>query len=375
MRILLIGDFSGAHYNLKLALKNRGHDVLLYSNKDAYKQIPTDRSFYIPKPNENRYIASLKVIISQLRVLKEIRRRYDIIQLIAHSPFHHRINKWLVRKILKYNIPVVIFNAGCSYPYNKFVRTLEYSPCQLCKLKDLPVINKADFCPHETEKQIEFEKYVYNNADAIVSSHYEYFEAIQSTKFKNKNYLIPIPFPVNEKEAITKKPNKKIKVYLGITRVGFKGIPYFMQAIEEIKRSKYGKFFEFIVKYRLPYHKHKEVLKESDVLLDQANSYSYGVNALLGLSLGKIVFSGAEPEAIKAIGASPEECPIINTKPSSQFIKQKLLELLDLGDRFEEMQAEGIEFVKKHHSPKIVAEKYEKLYSSILISKKIRHET
>ncbi len=366
MKILLIGDFSSAHYNLKLALESLGHKVLLYSNQDAYKEIPTDKAFYVPKPGENKYIASLKVIASQLRIIQEIRKDWDIIQLIAHSPFHHRINQMLVKYILNQSKPIVLFNAACSHPYNQFVRRLDYSPCKLCKLKDLPEINRSPICPHETKSQIEFENYVYEKVNAIVSSHYEYYKAFENTQFHRKNHLILIPFPIQDSNIKPRKPRDKIVVYLGITRIGFKGIPYFLEAIEEIKKSKFGKFFEFIIKYQLPFHKHKDILKEADVLLDQTNSYSYGVNALLGLSLGKVVFSGAEPEALAAIGSSPEECPIINVKPDPKEIKEKLINLLEIKNSFTDLQVKGIEFVRKYHDPVNIARQYEKLYKSVL---------
>ncbi|NPA34183.1 MAG: glycosyltransferase [Chlorobi bacterium] len=366
MNILLIGDFSAAHYNLKLALESLGHKVLLYSNKDAYKQIPTDKAFYSPKPNENKYLASLKVITSQLRIIPDLWKNWDIIQLIAHSPFHHRINSFLMRYILNRNKPTVLFNAACSYPYNQFVRSLKYSPCQLCKIHDLPHINKSSVCPHEIERQISFEEYVYEKVQAIVSSHYEYYKSFENTPSHKKNHLIPIPFPVKEDEFKPRKPKDKIVVYLGITRIGFKGVPYFLRAIRGLQRSRYGKYFEFIVKEKQPYHKHKEILKNADVLLDQTSSYSYGVNALLGLSLGKIVFSGAEPEALAAIGASPQECPIINVRPNSREIKEKLVNLLEMRDSFPDLQNKGFEFVKKYHDPIKITRQYENLYKTII---------
>ncbi len=366
MKVLLIGEFSGAHYHLKVALEQLGHQVVLYSNRDAYKQIPTDRTFYMPKPGENHYLASLKVIASQMVALREAQKDYDVIQLISFAPFHHRVNKLFVRYLLNSGKPIVLFNGACSYPYNRFVATLDYSPCALCKKYDLPETNKTSVCPHEVDEMVRFEEYVYERVQAIVSSHYEYYWGMQRTRFKDKNHLILLPFPVDESEVVFRKPGDKLRVYLAITRIGFKGVPYMMQAIEEIQRSPYGKFFEFVIRKRLPYAQHKALLQEMDVLLDQTSSYFYGINAMLGLSLGKVVLSGAERLALEGVGIDPADCPIVNIRPDAQDIKQKLLALLDRRHEWERLQRAGVAFLKKYHDPLKIGKQYEQLYASLL---------
>ena len=269
-------------------------------------------------------------------------------------------------KILRSGKPVVLFNAACSFPYNRLVSTLSYRPCEHCKRYDLPQTNRTVICPHETRSQQTFETYVYNKVSAIVSSHYEYYQAMKLAGFRDKNHLIPIPYPVNPEEVYFYRPSGRLKVYLGITRIGFKGVLHMLKAIEIIKSSRYSRFFQFIIRQRLPYEQHRELVRQADVLLDQTSTYSYGVNALVGLSLGKIVLSGAEPVALKEAGIEPEDCPIINIVPDASAIASKLIELLDMRNSWMDLQEKGIQFMLKYHNPVNIAKRYETLYNSLL---------
>ena len=286
---------------------------------------------------------------------------HDVIQTTTYYFFHNRIDKYLFPKILNNKSKHVLFNASCTLPYNKFVKDLAYSPCQQCKKYDLP----NHTCDLEKKGVRNFEYKRYEKFDAIVSSHYEYFKAFENTGFKQKNKFIPIPIRQNEiYYPLTKIPGK-INVYYGETRFGFKGGHFIKEAIERIKNSSYAKYFNFTYTKRISYNEYTRILDNTHVLIDQCNSYSYGVNALVGLTKGKIVMTGAEPEIFNFMGIDQNECPLINIRPSVDDIFIKLISLVSLRQHFPEMSVKGMEFVKKYHNPIKIAHEYEKLYQSI----------
>ncbi|MEY2922393.1 MAG: hypothetical protein RL108_1015, partial [Bacteroidota bacterium] len=45
MKILLLGEFSGLHNNLKDGLIDLGHEVVIASAQDGFKKIPVDINF------------------------------------------------------------------------------------------------------------------------------------------------------------------------------------------------------------------------------------------------------------------------------------------------------------------------------------------
>ena len=360
MKILLLGDFSTVQLNLKNGLEHRGHDVTLISHGDGFKKVDSDIKVYTRSKDENKYMGALKEIKSQFLISKKM-KNYDVVQTAAHIFFHNRIDNLLFPKIFNENKKTVLLNTACSYPYNLFVKKLQYSPCQECKKNDLT----NSKCDHEkiNAKSIEFERY--DKYNAIVSTHYEYYQAFNDTIFKSKNNFIPIPINLNRFEYDDLLITDKINIYYGEIRKGFKGGVYIEEALEKIRNSPYSKYFNIIVSKKLTYTEYLKVISSCHVLIDQASSYSYGVNAIIGLSKGKVVLSGAEPESVELLSDSESSNPIINIKPNSDDIYNKLLWILENKHLMKNIGLKGRDFIKKFHSLDVISEKYEKLYLSL----------
>lgn len=361
MKILFLGDFSTVNLNLKFGLEKLGHEVILVSHGDGFKALDSDIKVYARKSDENKYIGAFKEISSQYKISKTL-KNFDIVQTAAHFFYHNRIDKYLFPKIFEQNKKTVLLNTACSVPYNNYVKTLNYSACKACKAYDL----EGNICVHESSKaQIEeYERY--KLYDAIVSTHFEYYNAFNQTPFQNKNHFIPVGirtelFKDNNKRLLT----DKITIYYGEIRKGFKGGMYIEEALNKIEKSVYSKYFNIIRTRKLKYSEYIQVLQNSDILIDQASSYSYGVNVLIGLAMGKVVLGGAEPLAINLITEKQDECPIINILPSCDDIFDKLIWLLDNKNNLGQIGVKGQEFVSKYHSVESIAKQYEKLYLSL----------
>lgn len=360
MKILLFGDFSSAQYNLKLGLQELGHEVTLVSHRDGFKKTPTDIEFYHRPEHGNRYLGAAREMISQYRLSTKL-KGFDIVQTASHIFYHNRIDPYLFPRIFDHNKKAVLFNAACSEPYNQFVKTLSYSPCATCKRLDLGEIG----CENEKPDAHAFEYSRYERYDAIVSAHFEYYKAFDRTVFKTKNHFIPIPIRSSEvSQPILVVPDR-LNVYYGETRKGFKGGEVIEQAIEKIRASDHARYFNFTTSRKIPYDEYIKVMAETHILIDQANSYSYGVNALVAMSKGKIVLSGAEPEAVDFMGVESSECPVVNIRPSVDDICDKLITLYENRSAIPVHSQQSIDFVKKHHDPRIIAQRYVDLYRSL----------
>ena len=98
MKILLLGEFSGVHTNLKEGLEALGHSVTLASSGDSYKNFQGDFN-YAPKKNNKLYRVLFKIIFLLLTIKKLY--HYVVVQIIAPNIFvgeilnlnHHNLMK------------------------------------------------------------------------------------------------------------------------------------------------------------------------------------------------------------------------------------------------------------------------------------------
>ncbi|HGE5982512.1 TPA: glycosyltransferase, partial [Vibrio cholerae] len=78
MKILLLGEFSALHKNLKEGLVELGHDVTIAASGDGFKRIPADISF---ESNLSGILGKVQRRILPLLSLSEM-KDFDVVQLI-----------------------------------------------------------------------------------------------------------------------------------------------------------------------------------------------------------------------------------------------------------------------------------------------------
>lgn len=83
----------------------------------------------------------------------------------------------------------------------------------------------------------------------------------------------------------------------------------------------------------MPLDKYLDVMRKTNIVIDQTNSYSLGVNGIYALAMGKVVLGGAEPESLKSLGV--ENSPVINIKPNAKSIVDEIEKLIDKKDSIE----------------------------------------
>lgn len=345
MKILLLGEYSGLYKNLKEGLEYYGHDVSLISRGDGWKKIVENNKQFFSS-NKKRFIRIAHSIFLQLKNINKI-RNFDVVQLICPNIFgglEIGYNYKMLNIIKNNNNKMFLTVAGDHYYIYKISQNLEYSYFKL-----LPKNNK-----YTKKSYIKNNNKIINLVDGIIPTTYTYAEAYRN----HPKLLNTIPFPINVEKVkyIPQKiENNKLKIFHGLNREQMKGTKYIRAAMEKIK-EKYPKDVDIIIDGKMPLEKYLKVLEEANIVVDQAYSYEYGMNALYSLAMGKVVLSGNEPECGKEFGR--DDIPVINIKPSVEDIYNKLEKLVLNKKSVEEIGYKSRKFVEDFHDYKKVAKQY-----------------
>lgn len=355
MKVLLIGEYSGFFSNLKQGLTACGVDVTHVANKDGFKQIgKSDYCLY----DESKKSLVYKIYSRFIKPLyfKPFYEKYDCVILINMDVFIPRITEKVLKKIKKRN--QTIFLSSCGYDYALYKAFFQGKFDYYMFDSNYKTMNRFSgrFFKKYTDQGKEdvlIEKYI----DLIVPTAYEY-----SVGYKNKlSPIILLPFNYNSVTFNDNVVGEKIVFFHGLTREKEKGTDYIVSALNKLKDN-YPEKVEVIVDGKMPYEQYKDVIKKTNVVIDQCKSYWYGMNALVSLSMGKVVLSGARDESLNAIGMSREECPIIPIRPDVDDIYDKL-ERIVLGEvNIKDLGEKGLQYVKKYHNYINIAQQYIDLF-------------
>jgi glycosyltransferase involved in cell wall biosynthesis len=132
-------------------------------------------------------------------------------------------------------------------------------------------------------------------------------------------------------------------------------------------RQEFADEVEFVEKGQMSLDHYLEFTKSVDVVVDQANSYTYGMSALFALARGQVVLSGNEP-ASHALGPYAHS-PVVNIRPSATQIADKLRSLLRDRAELRRIGRLGPDYVRRYHSSDVVARRYLDLYEEVLTSR------
>jgi glycosyltransferase involved in cell wall biosynthesis len=359
MKILLLGELSGLHEELRFGLLDQGHQVVTACVGQASATYPLDIRLY-KAPHQNR-IGWAREILTQSVNLPRL-TGFDIVQMISPKFFHWKVNRAFVRFLKRFNRALVVINTGCTTGYNDFVRELRFSPCAECKLYDQPTHE----CVWERDEEREFEHWMWNHADGIVTTAWEYERALATTRFIGKNHPIPLPIDTRRHRPQPWQRGPKVRIYYGETRHGYKGGRSIAEALAKLEASPFASKVEIIKASRMPFDDYLALLDTVDIVIDQSNSHCYGMNALYTIARGKISFTGAAPEAMGFFGIGPEESPFVNVGPDPGDIFAKLVKLIQDPQKMDSLSAKGREFAVRIHDAQRVARAYGAMYQELL---------
>lgn len=355
MRILLLGEFSGFYNNLKDGLIGLGNEVDLISSGDGWKAIGGS-SYKIFSNYENKYVRFLESMYLQNKNLDRL-SNYDIVQFVQPNIFGVQFNRniRIMKKLKENNSKLFLSVAGSHYYVYKTTLNLRYSYFE------------------ESAKGSKLAKVKYRNnnedvldiVDGIIPITYTYAEAYRLHEKLLKT--IPLPLNVDKIKFIPQKVDGgRLKIFHGLNREEEKGTRYIRKAMLRLKEN-YPNDVEILIDGRMPLDKYLKVLEESNIVVDQALSYEYGMNAVYSMAMGKVVLSGNEPECQQEFGRT--DIPVINILPSADDIYNKLEKLVLDKKSIVEIGEKSRIFVEDFHNHVKVAKQYVDTWNSVEVKK------
>ncbi|GGE41928.1 glycosyltransferase [Psychroflexus planctonicus] len=359
MKILLVGEFSGLHNNLKDGLQELGHEVVLASTGDGWKNFPSD--FNWSASIFKGKVGHIEHLLKQYKFSKMF-KNFDIVQFISsYTIFDNRfgIGKICYKNYIKYNNKSFFVGAGgdpniWQYWLHENDKLMSNLIDQTNKIDLSSRLVKMLLDPIEAKKTTD----LITEANGYIPIMYEYAEPYRC--LKNIRKTIPIPINCNKIQYQENKINRKLVVFHGLNRPGAKGTEYVKKAFD-ILRKKYPNDLELVISGNMKYEDYLKFIKTVNVNVDQTNTYSFGINALNSLASGKVTLGGVEKQSIEELGY--DECPALNIKPNAKDIVSKIENLLENKNEIPELGYQSRQFVEKYHNHIQIAKQYLDVWS------------
>lgn len=367
MKVLLLGEFSGVHNNLKIGLLKYGIDVKVLNNGDGYKKFKSDGFLTIPH-GEGLILNIIKFLLEKYYYYKFL--QYDVIQfmhpsVLLDAGFSHEF----IFSVLKKAKLSIVLCAGCDCQFAKYSDMIGVQTCTECEKRDI----RNHKCRYKRDKKYQiYEKNFLNLIDVIIPTTWEYFKIYNDYDKLYLNKLKPIIlFPIDtEKIEFDEIGHKKIIVFHPLNREGFKGTAVIRQAFNILK-SKYQNLADFIIDGKMPYDKYYEFIKKVDIIVDQLHSKTYGMSSLIGMAQGKVIMTGDSRESRKDSRTRYMlEAPILDIGYTVDDIVIAISKLLENPDNINQLKIKGRKYAIKYHDTKLIARKYINLYKSEINSHK-----
>lgn len=367
MKILLIGEYSNVHWTLAEGLRKLGHEVVVVSNGDGWKNYRRDISIIRKSTSFYHgllYLLKLAIVFPRLK-------NFDVVQIINPMFLDLKPQKILpFYKFLKAHNKKVFMGA---FGIDKFwvksgldCKTFRYSDFNIFDKVRINADNSAMINEWLNGPKGILNEEIANDCNGIISGLYEN-DVCYRPYFVDK--LRFIPFPINMelyKSKIRKVNNGVVKFFIGIqkTRSEYKGTDIMLKALRRIQQA-YPTSCEIKIAESVPFDEYVKMLDESHVILDQLYSYTPAMNALQAMAQGLVVVGGGEEENYQIINEN-ELRPIVNVLPNEDSVYEQLEQLVLHPELIEKLSRQSIEYIRRHHSHTKVAKQYVDFYTKFL---------
>lgn len=362
MRILLLGDYSNVHATLAEGLRALGHECMVASDGDKWKNYNRD----IDLKRELGLRGNASFVWRLMKAMPSF-RGYDVVQLINPMflelkaeklyPFYHYLRK--------HNGKIVMGAFGMDYYWaavNTNERPLKYSDFNFGDtIRKDP---EAELYRNEwtgTAKE-ELNRMIAKDCDGIVAGLYEYWVTYQ--QFKDKLTFIPFPIKMPA-EVPSCEAHDPVNIFVGISknRSAYKGTDIMLAAAQDVDKAHPG-MMNLQVASGVPFNTYQRMMDNADAILDQLYSYTPAMNSLLAMSKGIINIGGGEPENYDILGEDTLR-PIINVEPTYESCYNEIESLIMNPQRIPLLKKQSVEYVKKHHDYIKVAKQYIDYYDHL----------
>lgn len=359
MKILLIGEYSRVHLSLAEGLRSLGHEVVVASDGDGFKNYPRDIDL---TRTGSGIVETLSCMLSTIRKFSGF-KGYDIVQLInpCFTTLNVRINQYLYHQLRKNNKKVFL---GAFGDDSYWVRAcMEDKTFKYCEFFIDGVSTNLEYNKKLVATWIGTSREVANremaaDCNGIAACLYEYYKSYQPY-FGAKLRYLPLPVNIgNIPDTPIEHVPDKINFFIGINkdRSEYKGTGIMEAALYRLAKA----YPDDVIITRVEsvgYDEYKRLMSSTHVVLDQLYSYSPAMNALLAMAQGKVLVGGGEPEMYDLMGDDNLR-PIINVYPSEDAVYSKLEWLVNNKSELISLSRQGREFVKQYHDHIKVAEQY-----------------
>ncbi len=367
MRILLLGDYSNVHATLAEGLRALGHDVVVASDGDGWKNYPRDidlRRYGLDAFQTSKFL---------LRLWWNFRKfkGFDVVQIINPVFLQLKAEKILpyYKYLKRHNKKVFMAAFGMDHYWVKAgldCKTFRYSDFNIGAEQRRGGENDVFIADWLEGPKGRLNEYIAKDCDGIPAGLYEYWASYKAHCPEAVEKMQYIPFPIkleesnNQKMGDKKQKSDKVRFFIGIqkARSVYKGTDIMLRALERVEQ-RYPDLVDIRRAESVPFAEYKQMMNSSDVILDQLYSYTPAMNALQAMSQGLIVVGGAEPEyyELQEKGVSGLR-PIINVEPNEASVFEKLCWLVEHSKEIPRLKRESREFVKIYHDHVKVARQY-----------------
>jgi glycosyltransferase involved in cell wall biosynthesis len=150
--------------------------------------------------------------------------------------------------------------------------------------------------------------------------------------------------------------NKRPTIVHAPTNRRVKGTKYVLEAVELLRGE--GFDFEFILVENTPHEEALTILSKGDIVIDDVRQGPYGILAMEGMAMGKVVMARINPRLMQYY----EGLPIVNTSPEN--IAENLRWLLRNPEARMDLGRRGREYVENNHDAIVIAKKLLEIYAA-----------
>lgn len=362
-KILLLGDYSNCHRALADGLRSIGCDVTQASSGSSWmncdRQIDTSRT-----PGKLGGLA----LAYRMRFgdLSKIFRGFDIVAIHDLNFVQLRPERLLplFNRLKRLNSSIFLTAMSTDIAFLDMLEApdspLRYSEWFVDhKPSRMFMANPKKWDEWHAAPLANYHRHALANLDGAVSVLYEYQLGMQRALGGDKAAYGGIPIDTDKLQPVNLDGKiSKVKLFLGRDRYRklMKGSDYLEIAAKRVVERHPDKAELVIVENR-PYSEFVELLKDSHVVLDQIYSYTPATTALMAMSYGLNVVSGAEPEYYDFIGEHDNR-PIINAPLDCDALTDCIENIVLHPQQIAERGRRSREFVVKHNDAKVVAHRF-----------------
>lgn len=361
-RILLLGDYSNCHRTLATGLSRLGCDVTVAS--DGSHWMNCERNIDLSRrPGK---LGGLELMWKVKRGLRKDLAGYDIVSI--HDPNFVTLRpkrlRGLYDELRRRNGSVFLSAMSTDIAFLDMLvagdSRLRYSEWFVDgRPSRMYLDNPAAWDEWHAGDLVDYQNHVFDTIDGAVSVLYEYQLGMERRLGKELVAYggIPVDTSLYEPVDLSDKIDK-VRLFLGRdrTRKLMKGSDLLEVAARRVVEH-YPEKAELVIVENRPFAEFVELLKGAHVVLDQIYSYTPATSALMAMSYGLNVVSGAEPEYYDFI-EEYDNRPIINAPIELDALMATIEDVVLHPELIADRGRRSREFVVKHNDCEVVARRF-----------------